>query len=506
MLVGNKMHSAFEQCRGYQPSLCGPHRYFVTPELVAARDEMVARRALSRACSKRNVNVLSCSELSPGTEILLYFKDVVKKDVSRWQLGYIADAGNNFATIRRNRDGLGRGLKIALEDIQLMPTSPRLQRLFEIENFDLEESDQLPGRVEIPVTSGSAQAPDFARTEALLAFDAVRTTKRTLLEMDIGVEVQVERRPSASTIDDLSRVEQRLLAGEFDAVGSKEVSFSALSFLPPWVIEKAVETERQNYMNVVEETTYAQAEPHANVLSTHSFLKIKFEDGSDRLKCRLVPHGNRDEEKDTLRKDSSTAQSSVIRLFLAIAMRHKFSVASIDVVVTYLQSGPLPRRVFVRPPRGWAKPGCLWRLLRPAYGLVESGRLWQLTIVKWIFAREFVVVPGAPQVFVLRQSGTLKMLIVKVVDDILACGPPDEIQAFYKDLSRTYKLNPLRTGSRVRFSGMDIVTDNDGSTTIDVDTTLLPAATSRCQPKGESSKTTNAFRTSEQPSGPCAEN
>jgi hypothetical protein len=201
---------------------------------------MVARRALLGACSKRNVNVLSCSELSPGTKILFYFKDVVKKGVSQWQIGYIADAGDNFATIRRNRDGRGRGLKIALEDIKLMPTSPFLQRLFEIKKFDPEESNQLPGRVEIPVTSGSAQAPDFARTEALLTFDAVRTTKRTPLEMDIGVDVQVEGKPSASTIDDLSRVEQRLLGEVFDAVGSKEFSSSALSFLPPWVIEKAV--------------------------------------------------------------------------------------------------------------------------------------------------------------------------------------------------------------------------------------------------------------------------
>jgi hypothetical protein len=147
-------------------------------------------------------------------------------------------------------------------------------------------------------------------------------------------------------------------------VSSKEVSSSALSFLPPWVIEKAVETERQNYMNVVEETSHAQTGPSANALSTHSFLKIKFEDGSYRLKCRLVPHGNRDEAKDALRKDSSTAQRSVIRLVLAIEMLHKFSGGSIDVVAAYLQSGPLPRRVFVRPPRGCAKPGCLWRLLR----------------------------------------------------------------------------------------------------------------------------------------------
>jgi SAM-dependent MidA family methyltransferase len=124
-------------------------------------------------------------------------------------------------------------LKIALEDIQLIPTSLLLQRLFEVENFDPEESDQLSGRVEILVTSGSAQEPNFARTEALLAFDAVRTTKRTLLEMDIGVDVQVKGRPSASTIDDLSRVEQRLLAELFDAVGSQDVSSSSLSFLPP---------------------------------------------------------------------------------------------------------------------------------------------------------------------------------------------------------------------------------------------------------------------------------
>jgi hypothetical protein len=70
-------------------------------------------------------------------------------------------------------------------------------------------------------------------------------------------------------------------------------------------------------MNVVEEMSFAQAGPHANVLSTHSFLKIKFEDGRHRLKCRLAPHGNRDEENDALRKDSSTAQNSIISLVLS---------------------------------------------------------------------------------------------------------------------------------------------------------------------------------------------
>jgi hypothetical protein len=66
--------------------------------------------------------------LAPGTDFFIYFKNIVKKDVSRWNIGYIADADDNFATVRRKRDGRGRGLKIALEYIQLMPTSPLLKR------------------------------------------------------------------------------------------------------------------------------------------------------------------------------------------------------------------------------------------------------------------------------------------------------------------------------------------------------------------------------------------
>jgi hypothetical protein len=90
---------------------------------------------------------------------------------------------------------------------------------------------------------------------------------------------------------------QRLLAKAFDEVGSKELSSSALYFLPPWVIENAVETVRQNNMNLVEETSYAQAGPHANVLSTHRFLKIKFEDGTYRLKCRISHTENETKKK-----------------------------------------------------------------------------------------------------------------------------------------------------------------------------------------------------------------
>jgi hypothetical protein len=129
MLVSNKMLSAFEQCRGYTNHPCAAYTDASLPQKVLLHmTRWLHVELLSRACSKRNVNVLSCSELSPGHEILFYFKDVVNKDVSRWQIGYISDAGDNFAAIRRSREGRGRGLKIALKDIQLIPKSPLQQR------------------------------------------------------------------------------------------------------------------------------------------------------------------------------------------------------------------------------------------------------------------------------------------------------------------------------------------------------------------------------------------
>jgi hypothetical protein len=85
--------------------------------------------------------------------------------------------------------------------------------------------------------------------------------------------------------------------------------------------------------------------------------------------------------------------------------------------------------------------------------------------LKRIFARGSVVVSGS-KVFVHRRSGTFKMLTAKIVDGFLVCGPPDEIQAFHEDLSRT-ELNLLRPWLRVSVSSMNIVTENNGSTTID---------------------------------------
>jgi hypothetical protein len=242
------------------------HREFVTPIRVAAHDYIVARRALARACSKRNVNVLSFSELSPGTGTLFYVKDVVKKGVSRWHIGYIADADDNL-----QQSGETGTVEAADWNIQLMSMSSFLQRLFEIETFDSDVSNQLLAKKRYWSLQGCAGARiwDYEWLIGLRGCpqkeaNSVRNGRQSCRTSRGEAESLRNRR--------LSRVEQRLLEMAFDAVGSKEFPARDLSFLPPWMIEKAVETEEQTFMNIVEESSCAQARPHANVFSTFSFL------------------------------------------------------------------------------------------------------------------------------------------------------------------------------------------------------------------------------------------
>lgn len=49
------------------------------------------------------------------------------------------------------------------------------------------------------------------------------------------------------------------------------------------------------------------------------------------LKGRLVPHGNRDEDKGTVRKDSTTAQFTINRTVLSLSELLRFNLAFVDI-------------------------------------------------------------------------------------------------------------------------------------------------------------------------------
>lgn len=115
--------------------------------------------------------------------------------------------------------------------------------------------------------------------------------------------------------------------------------------------------------------------------------KIKIDEyGTLQLRARICPHGNCEELKDEVRKESATAQYNVIRLLLAISTYLPMRVGLVDISGSYIQSGPIRREAFARPPREWDRTtrGPIWELLKFPYGITEAERQWALVLESFL--------------------------------------------------------------------------------------------------------------------------
>jgi hypothetical protein len=455
VLYGSRTLSSFEQARGYQPSLAGLPVGFVTPDLQKAHLEQVARRTLSLLLRSKNSHLLDRSVLLPGTAIYFYTK-LGKK--TSWAPGFVSQALPEYVGVRRQPGNRGSILKIAYEDIRLAPRSSLLQELDALEQIcdageDSDAEDTIPNGTLLASTNSAPldTADESAKDVGPVASSAGHILEPTTLDRDA--------------------TEQTLLHQIQAAIGDSDVSITQLQWVPSWILDKAVTTEKENYLMACHPVKLHELPPRSNVISSHHFFSIKkTSDGNLKLKCRMVPHGNRDREKAGLRTDSATAQFAAIRLLLSLAVLLQLRLSSIDISGAYLQADPLTRDIFVRPPTGWTPPNVVWKLLRPAYGLVESGRLWQLAIERWLSDYGFEAVPGLSQFFIIRDnSGRITMLLAKVVDDLLLAGSVTTMTEFYKALCARFKVGRFICDRPFTFNALNVTQDlSSSSITMDM--------------------------------------
>ena len=190
------------------------------------------------------------------------------------------------------------------------------------------------------------------------------------------------------------------------------------------------------------------------------------EDGSRDMKARIVPHGNRDDEKDDIRNNPSTEQLNIIRLLLSLVIFLGFRLATADIKGAYLQSGPIKRDIFVRPPREWRGPRMtLWKLLKLPYGIVEAGRQWQKTVEEWMLNdAELERIHGLSQLFTQRDStGRIILLVAKVTDDFLVRGSVAAIDCFLSKLRKRFLVGKVVVDSQFYFNGCEIEQDTEGN-------------------------------------------
>lgn len=270
----------------------------------------------------------------------------------------------------------------------------------------------------------------------------------------------------------LESAKQDILHEARELFGSSQLKTRELESLPSWLVEEAVENEKKNWKPHIERLDRRSLAPDANVISSHDFCTIKTTgDGSTlKLKNRTVPHRNRDKDKDGTRKDSETASFIITRFVFALVAVSGFRLSSIDVSGAYFQADNLNRDVYMLPPCSWNEPRyTVFRLKKPAYGLVESGRLWQLAIQKWLQETGFSKLLGFLQIFVLYDScGLPKMILAKVVDDILVAGSLLDMHAFFEKMTSKFKLSRFLCDVPFEFHSLFVQQDANGEITLSI--------------------------------------
>ena len=167
--------------------------------------------------------------------------------------------------------------------------------------------------------------------------------------------------------------------------------------------------------------------PNGNILPGRFALGFKStEGGKMKYKARYVIGGHRDRFKEMMVHSAATQQPQSIRLLLALARIFGFDIWTSDVRQSYLQSAvPLSREVFIKNPVHEFEldaDQCL-QLLKPLYGLCESGDLWFETLDKHhrvdLKMKPFRIDPA---MYYLLADGMLYGISGGYVDDLIRAG------------------------------------------------------------------------------------
>lgn len=129
------------------------------------------------------------------------------------------------------------------------------------------------------------------------------------------------------------------------------------------------------------------------------------------------------------------------------------------------QSCDFARNVYVRCPKGWTlSQRVVWKLLKPAYGLVNSSRSWQLSVNNWVHSQQIYKAHGLSHLFVKRDDyGLILLEMVKVVDVFLVIGHCSKIAFFHHSNLRRLAIGRFVHGNECILNRLFISRDYNGS-------------------------------------------
>ena len=468
---GNSTLSSFQLARGYSPSLLGVPAAVVPPDVLAAHKHTVASRALQKVLKSHNNSTHSHQTLKKGSRIWVYYNTSKQNEPVRWIKATVLDSTPFLVRCRRSKKG--PPMSVAHEHIRVAPDGELAQELQEgiledvLSDFSvINENRSKQSTVNSVEQKSSREAkPRINEKNQKRSFFTKKVVGNYAL--DIG-KTDISSRLTRPT---LQSDEQHILSKFYGIVGKSQITRKSMEGLPSWIIQNAINREiEQNWTDAYEEVKETDVPRNANVISSHIVYALKSEENNTkRLKARLCPHGNRDQEKGNIRTDSSNAQFMVIRLLISLSTILNFTIGCVDIQGAYMQSGPITRELYVRPPREIRKhKGILWRLLKLPYGIPEAGRQWAKTIENWLLNEmNFERIIGVGQLYVKRDRKLgIELILVKLTDDLLISGAKNSVIALANAIRKRFTTRKFIVGEEIRFNGCILQQQENGDVTL----------------------------------------
>ena len=219
-------------------------------------------------------------------------------------------------------------------------------------------------------------------------------------------------------------------------------------------IKEAMEAEMQRWKDY---GTYREIYDRGQkTISTRWVITEK----KEGFKARLVVRGF-EEIEEVGQADSPTGDKATLRLVLTLAASENWKLQSIDIKSAYLQADKLDRDVFVRPPKELKRPGLIWALDKPAYGLIDSARNWYSSISSFLISQGCKRCIYDKALFFYSVGNKLCGLIMMHVDDFIFCGSVKFLNDILKPLKAKYDISKHET-EIFKYIGIEILQTNAG--------------------------------------------
>ena len=150
--------------------------------------------------------------------------------------------------------------------------------------------------------------------------------------------------------------------------------------------------------------------------------KEKHDGQKQKTKAILVAWGFQETLKP--QSDSPTVSKESFKLLMAVAANSDFKLASVDIRAAFPQSRTLDRHVFKLPPPNIRKPGVIWRLKKPLYGLDDASQRFWLRVKEVLKTIGLKVIEGDEAFYYLHRNGELIGTVITHVDRQVTIGEP----------------------------------------------------------------------------------